>query len=245
MGAFPIRFASLCVILCLAMLHRHFALFLPFALFLVLTLGCGKEEASQLEANTIVTQDVAVVSYAPVRPFPEKFPRRSCMPDMRESEASGPISNSVFSAGRDLVYVVDDRVWWESDNDGESDDECDHTMHYAMELPFRRLVEMCVASNATLRVQEAYRATGVHASRSLHKEGRALDLTCPELDPDNPSDRLSSIKSLEILAKMAWAAGFDWVYNEWPRGGGPHIHASIKRPPTPKIYNQPLVERED
>lgn len=167
--------------------------------------------------------------YASLRPFPEKFPRRSHLPDLREVEASGPISNSLFSAGRDLVYVDDDRVWWESDNDGETDDECDHSMHRDTELPFRRLVELCVASNATLRVQEAYRPSGIHATLSLHKEGRALDLTCPMLDPDNPNPEKPTPKSLEILAKFAWAAGFDWVLYECPRNSGPHIHASVKR----------------
>lgn len=224
------------------MRYFQIALSFCFALILSLGLGCGKgkppSEKPVQEPMQSLANDEAVVSYAPVRPFPKSFPRRSHLPDIRECEASGAISNSSFSAGRDLVYIVDDRVWWESDNDGETDDECDHTMHYAMELPFRRLVEMCVASNATLRVQEAYRATGIHASRSLHKEGRALDLTCPTLDPNNPSDRLSSIASLEMLAKMAWAAGFDWVYNEWPKGGGPHIHASVRRPDGSEFENE-------
>lgn len=245
MGIIPIRLEAFYLIFCCLVMNRCFALLFP-SLFLI-ALGCSRgTDAPEAAAND--TSDVVEVApinpYAPVRPFPDKFPRRSHMPNVRECEASGAVSNSAFSAGRDLVYIVDDRVWWESDHDDENDDECDHTMHYATELPFRRLVEMCVASNVTLRVQEAYRATGIHASRSLHKEGRALDLTCPEIDPDNPSDKLSSIKSLEILAKMAWAAGFDWVYNEWPKGGGPHIHASVKRPPVADDYIQQLEERE-
>lgn len=172
-----------------------------------------------------------------VRPFPDKFPRRSCMPDMRESEACGAISNSLFSAGRDLVYVDDPRVWWESDFDGETDDEDDHSMHRALEAPFRRLVELVAMSNATLRVQEAYRPTGIHASMSMHKEGRALDLTCPDLDPAvtgplDPRDGkqvLPSATSLEILAKLCWAAGFDWVYYEVPKNSGAHLHVSVRR----------------
>lgn len=169
--------------------------------------------------------------YSPVRAFPDKFPRKSHMPDIREAEASGSISNSLFSPGRDLVYVDDKRVWWESDNDGEDDSECDHSMHKSAELPFRRLVELVCASNATLRVQEAYRPATIHSSLSLHKEGRALDLTCPGLDPRNPSTDKPSRESLEILAKLAWAAGFDWVYYEVPQGtgNGAHIHASVKR----------------
>lgn len=171
-----------------------------------------------------------------IRPFPDKFPRRSCMPDVREAEASGAISNSMFSPGRDLVYVEDERVWWESDFDGDTDDECDHSMHHSLEPPFRRLVELVAASNATLRVQEAYRPATIHATTSLHKEGRALDITCPDLDPSCPmtdprdgKQVLPSQLSLEILAKLCWAAGFDWVYYEVPKGSGAHIHVSVRR----------------
>ena len=171
-----------------------------------------------------------------VRPFPDKFPRRACMPDIKESEACGAISNSTFSPGRDLVYVDDSRVWWESDFDGETDDEDDHSMHRAMEPAFRRLVELVAMSNATLRVQEAYRPASIHSAQSLHKEGRALDLTCPDLDPDVPKTSprdgkqvLPSQLSLEILAKLCWAAGFDWVYYEVPKNSGAHLHVSVRR----------------
>lgn len=164
----------------------------------------------------------------PIRPFPDKFPRRTYMPNMRESEASGLCSPSSFSAGRDLVFVDDPRVWWESEHDGNTDDECDHSMHRDMELPFRRLVELCAASNATLRVQETYRASGIHSRQSTHKEGRGLDITCPMLDPNNPNPERPTPKSLEILAKLTWAAGFDWVYYECPKNSGPHIHASVR-----------------
>ncbi len=171
-----------------------------------------------------------------VRPFPDKFPRRTCMPDIKESEACGAISNSTFSPGRDLVYVDDPRVWWESDFDGETDDEDDHSMHRAMEPAFRRLIELVAMSNATLRVQEAYRPSSIHSALSLHKEGRALDLTCPDLDPSVPKTDprdgkqiLPSQLSLEILAKLCWAAGFDWVYYEVPKSSGAHLHVSVRR----------------
>ena len=208
---------------------------LAAALLLAQGCGCGRDrDASPHEddspsAEEIVEEEPKPDIYAPVRAFPESFPRRSHLPDVRETVASGAISNSLFSPGRGLVYVDDPRVWWESGTDGETDDECDHSMHAAAELPFRRLVEMCVASGATLRVQEAYRPQGIHAGLSLHKEGRALDLTCPTLDPDNPDPLRPSPKSLEILAKLAWAAGFDWVFYECPKNSGPHIHASIRR----------------
>ena len=209
-----------------------FFLAAAFAAALLSGCGCGRHgEAGPEESSAEEAAEAAQAEpdLSPVRPFPEKFPRKTHLPDMKEAEASGGISNSLFSAGRDLVFVDDDRVWWESDNDGDEDDECDHSMHRAMELPFRRLVELCVASNATLRVQESYRASGIHSTLSLHKEGRAIDLTCPTLDPDCPNPEKPTFKSLEILAKMAWAAGFDWVYFEVPRASGPHIHASVRR----------------
>ena len=195
----------------------------------------GKEPPAQ-EATAPAEPEKPAPPVYQVRPFPDKFPRRSTMPDMKESEASGAISNSTFSPGRDLVYVDDPRVWWESDFDGESDDEDDHSMHRAMEPAFRRLVELVAMSNATLRVQEAYRPSSIHSTLSLHKEGRALDLTCPDLDPSVPKTDprdgkqvLPSQLSLEILAKLCWAAGFDWVYYEVPKNSGAHLHVSVRR----------------
>ena len=123
----------------------------------------GKEPPAQEETAPAEPEKQAPPVYQ-VRPFPDKFPRRACMPDMKESEASGAISNSTFSPGRDLVYVDDPRVWWESDFDGEADDEDDHSMHHAMEPAFRRLVELVAMSNATLRVQEAYRPSSIHSA---------------------------------------------------------------------------------
>ncbi len=197
-----------------------------------------REKTEEARPEEVATPE-PVVEKKPLyrlRPFPAEFPRRACMPDIREAEASGSVSNSLFSPGRDLVYVNDSRVWWESEFDGEDDDECDHTMHRCIEAPFRRLVELVCASNATLRVQEGYRPKGIHSSTSLHKEGRALDLTCPDLDPSvpktsptNPDQVLPTALSLEILAKLCWAAGFDWVYYEVPRSSGAHLHVSMRR----------------
>ena len=151
-----------------------------------------------------------------VRDEPDSFRVKTHLPDAREGDVSGSIDMSVFSPGRDLVYVDDARVWWESDND-EADIEDDHSMHVNCEAPFRRLVELVEMNGGTLEVHDAYRPSGVHNSRSLHREGRALDLTCDQFP-------------LEKLAKLCWAAGFDWVYYEAGRvGNGEHIHCSVKR----------------
>ena len=150
----------------------------------------------------------------PVRPIPARFPLHTRMPGPREINHSTPISAVDFDPERDLVVIEDDRVWWESDNDDHTGDtENDHVMHRAMEVPFRRLVELAVAEGITLKVQDTYRAEGVHHASSLHKHGRAIDLTAF----DTPLSRVGA---------LTWAAGFDWVYYE--KKGGYHIHASVK-----------------
>lgn len=152
----------------------------------------------------------------PARPLPDAFPRDTYRPALRESTASGAVDLTQFSAGRDLVYVNDDRVWWESDHDKNLDDECDHSIHRAMEIPLRRLIELVVNEGGVLEVHDTYRPSGIHNTRSLHKEGRAIDITCDQI-------------SLEHLARLCWAAGFDWVYYEASAKGGAHVHGSVRR----------------
>ncbi|MDD5705819.1 MAG: hypothetical protein PHR35_07825 [Kiritimatiellae bacterium] len=152
----------------------------------------------------------------PVRAAPPRFPANTSLPAQREMDVSGALRLSSFSAGRDLVYVDDARVWWESDDDGETDHECDHTVHRALETPLRRLIELVSARGARLKVQDTYRPTGIHNSRSLHQEGRAIDVTCDEI-------------KMEELAKLCWQAGFDWVLHEGPSRNGAHVHASVRR----------------
>ena len=153
--------------------------------------------------------------YKPVRPIPKSFRRNTHMPRTSEGDTSGSIDPNKFSAGRDLVYVTDSRVWWESDND-KNDDECDHSMHKSIEAPLRLLIELVCQRGGTLEIQDAYRPCGIHNKKSLHKEGRAIDITCDEL-------------GLEKLAELAWGAGFDWVYYEASAKGGAHVHCSVKR----------------
>lgn len=150
----------------------------------------------------------------PVREIPKRFRANTHLPSRGEGSSSVSIANTSFEADLDLVRVEDDRVWWESDHD-RGDTEDDHLMHWGIETPMRRVVELVVAEGGTLEVHDAYRDEGIHASKSLHRQGRALDLTCDEL-------------GLERLAKLCWAAGFDWVYYEAPRGGGHHVHVSAR-----------------
>ena len=202
--------------------------------------GCFGEYDVEIEEDD--GEEVEVVAekkhkgpdlFNPVREAPATFKRNTYLPNIREGEASVSVGVVEFSAGRDLVYVTDDRVWWESDHDGDDDDECDHSMHAAMEIPFRRLINLIVAAGWQPRVQEAYRASGVHANRSLHKEGRALDITIDRLTEPKLT-HFEKIAAYEELSKLAWQAGFDWVYYEYGSGTGPHIHASV-RPDGPRM----------
>ncbi|MFO1492280.1 MAG: hypothetical protein U1F87_15515 [Kiritimatiellia bacterium] len=159
----------------------------------------------------------------PVRAVPKTFRINATMPAMGEGAASGSIEVFSFKPERDLVRVEDARVWWESDNDDHTgDQEDDHLMHWALEEPFRRLVELLRQNGTgTLKVQDIYRAEGIHGVRSLHKQGRAIDMTGDGI-------------ALSDIARFACAAGFDWVFYE--TRGGAHIHASVNlrgrvRPP--------------
>lgn len=151
---------------------------------------------------------------SPVRREPTRFLARSHLPPRREEDVAGALRPRTFFPQYDLLRVEDARVWWESDND-RADTEDDHLIHRAMEEPLRRLIELVSRAGGTLEVHDAYRPRGVHAEESLHREGRAVDITCDQL-------------GLEKLAKLAWASGFDWVYYEVPRRGGAHVHASVR-----------------
>lgn len=154
-----------------------------------------------------------------VREIPKVFRLNTKKPNRAEGAVSGSIADWPFDPKRDLIRVEDSRVWWESEHDDATNDtEDDHLMHWCMEDPFRRLVELVEKEGGHLKVQDAYRAEGVHARKSLHKQGRAIDLT----DFNLPLSR---------VAALAWAAGFDWVYYE--AAGGLHVHASVN--PTGKI----------
>lgn len=167
--------------------------------------------------ETLLPRDVDLT--LPARPEPRRFAARSHMPAQREDAVCGaPVGR--FFPRHDLVRVEDARVWWESDQD-TNDTEDDHLMHRSLEEPFRRLVELVSREGGQLKVQDIYRDEGIHSAQSLHKEGRAVDLTCDEL-------------GLERLARLTWAAGFDWVYYEVPRNNGEHVHASV-RPDRPHL----------
>ncbi len=174
------------------------------------------QPTEQIQAPPIVIKPIIDYSI-PAREIPRSFRARTHKPNAGEGATSGSIDLASFSAGRDLIRIDDPRVVWESDND-TNDDEDDHMFNIAMETPMRRLFELVDQAGGVLEVTDSYRAVGVHGVRSLHKEGRAVDLISTGID-------------LQHLARLTWASGFDWVLYESPKRGGAHIHASVRRLP--------------
>ncbi len=201
--------------------------FCAAGLFLIFSIeGCFKrqitEEKAAVESGSNAASeagDKGVDLFSPVRPAPASFPPDSNMPSGRESLHCGPIDLKTFDPKRDLIRFEDQRVWFESDHDTD-DYEDDHMINRAVDIPLKRLVNLMEKRGATLKVQDAYRAISgdrmIHLENSLHREGRAVDLT---------SDQLS----LGDLAKLCWQAGFDFVLYEVPKRGGQHLHCSVKR----------------
>ena len=167
--------------------------------------------------------------HKPVRDAPASFPPDSNMPRGKEIYASGPIDLATFDPKRDLIRFEDARVWFESDHDNTDDDEDDHLIHRAMEVPLKRLVNLLDKKGGKLKIQDTYRhaeSNRIHMVTSLHCEGRAIDLTCENA-------------SLSDLAKLCWQAGFDFVLYEVPRKSGVHLHCSVKRAPDAPLPPRP------
>ena len=176
---------------------------------------CGRSRSGGQQAvdSALPPQPLEACSEL-VRLEPRRFPRGTHMPPYREDAISGVFSPASFSPSRDLVRVDDGSAWWESDAGSAAQPEDDHLMHRSMESPFRRLSELVRKNGGRLEIRDAYRPDGIHVPKSLHREGRALDLTSTGI-------------SLEKLAMLCWIAGFDWVYYE---AKPEHVHCSVSAP---------------
>lgn len=201
--------------------------FVAAGLLLLLSIeGCrdgfpwkGKESKSAAETRKVKGPPPDL--FNPVRAAPASFPPNSNMPTGKEVNTSGAIHLESFDPQKELIRFDDPRVWFESDQD-TNDTEDDHLIHRAVEIPLKRLVNLIEKRGGKLKVQEAYREASdkrkIHLETSLHREGRALDLT-------------SEVLGLGDLAKLCWQAGFDFVLYEVPSNGGRHVHCSVKRLP--------------
>ena len=77
-----------------------------------------------------------------------------------------------------------------------------------------------------LRIQSAWRPKPAHPeNRSLHWEGRAVDLTVIRDDPAAIAANQDDSTKLGRLAGLAVESGFDWVFYE----NDEHVHASVRR----------------
>lgn len=196
--------------------------------------GCGKKRPADAKPKPEEAKESKPPApppdlHNPVRPAPAAFPPDSNLPRGKESLASGPIDLKSFNPTNDLVRFADARVWFESDHDHHTDDEDDHIIHQAVEVPLMRLVNLLEKKGGKLKIQEAYRAADknrIHLDISLHCEGRAVDLTCEKV-------------GLGDLAKLAWQAGFDFVLYEVPKKSGVHLHCSVKRSPDAPLPPRP------
>ncbi len=165
----------------------------------------------------------------PVRQAVRPFGRNSSLPLGRESLNAGAIDLATFNPVNDLIHFDDPRVWFESDHDSGDETDNDHLLHRAMEWPLRRLVNLVERKGGKLKIQDTYRSADtnrIHMERSLHCEGRAIDLTSENL-------------SLGELAALCWQAGFDYVLYEAPKRSGEHIHASVRRDHDSLPFEQP------
>jgi hypothetical protein len=142
------------------------------------------------------------------------------VPNVSEKDpvASGPFHGAILRGTSHFSQLVENKntkvVFKNEEGDG-SDRLMTHELKSRIDL-LADSVQSEWGSAVKLRVTEAWDDRGEHSSsRSLHYEGRAVDLTTSDLDRSK----------LARLGRLAVEAGFNWVYYE----NLLHIHASVRR----------------
>lgn len=142
-------------------------------------------------------------------------PRGTYHPDKAEAEVVGAINARINRRSpyfQRLVRVESEAIVFK-DEEGTG---ADRLMTTRTRERLERLSSLVLREwpGVRLRVTEAWDENAEHGAKSVHYEGRALDLTTSDQD----SSRLGR------LAGMAIEAGFDWVIHE-----STHVHASVAR----------------
>jgi hypothetical protein len=137
------------------------------------------------------------------------------LPNQPEAERVGAISGAVDRGTVPFHRLVrcDARNIVFKDEEGTG---ADRLMTPRLEARLQRLASLVSREwpGVQLRVTEAWDENREHGERSVHYEGRAVDLTTSDLD----NTRLAR------LAGLALSAGFEWVAHE-----PTHVHASVSR----------------
>ena len=164
--------------------------------------GCRDAgDAPSLSRGRETPRDVFKVGdYAPGRP---------------EIEVVGGADKPIRRRSREYARLIEcthDSVVFKDEEKNGSDRRMSRRTHERLHA-LARLVEREWPGKKP-RVTEAWDENIEHGDKSVHYEGRALDLTVSDLDPSK----------LGRLSALARDAGFDWVYFE----DETHVHVSSR-----------------
>jgi hypothetical protein len=146
---------------------------------------------------------------------PKVLAKGEYFPRVSEGEAVGSLDRRIVRGSRDFSAHVKneaaDIVF--KDEEGTGADRMMVPKLRARLNELSRLVKREWPA-VELRVTEAWDENREHGATSVHYEGRAVDVTTSDLDPQR----------LGRLSGLALEAGFDWVYRERS-----HVHASVRK----------------
>lgn len=176
---------------------------LPLIVFLGLALcGChDADDSPSLSRGREAARDVfRVGDYAPGRP---------------EIEVVGGVDKPIRRRSKDYARLVEcdhDAIVFKDEEKNGADRRMTRRTHERLHA-LARLVDREWPGKKP-RVTEAWDEDIEHGDKSVHYEGRALDLTVSDVDSSK----------LGRLSALARDAGFDWVYFE----DATHVHVSTR-----------------